>query len=84
MKYEISANNDYPNIFFVITRTDCNNICIFNRKGVYNSIEKLCISINKNFHDHTTSFITIDLDVDVICTFETIEEFQELMCEYLI
>jgi hypothetical protein len=84
MKYEISANKDIPDIFFVMTRTDCNNICIFNKKGVYNSIEKLCISINENFHNHTYAIITIKLNFELICSFETLEEFQELMCEYLI
>jgi site-specific DNA-adenine methylase len=83
MTYEISFNKHCSHMFFVITRTDSINLCKFNGKGVFSSLERLSASINDNFHNHTSTIIA-DLDAEILDTFETIEEFTDLMCEYLI
>jgi hypothetical protein len=60
-------------------------ICRFDGKCFFNTLEILSANVDKYFNTKSTNKYSFESTrTKTLHTFETIEEFKELMCEYLI
>jgi hypothetical protein len=78
--YQIVQDN--VGMYYLLSKTEDERLCTFQSRWIFVNLETLCVYIDQHFHNHKTT--TFEKCFTVIDSFDTIEEFQELMCEYLI